>query len=50
MPEVIPNPGSPEAIAEGCTCPIETNYHGFGLLGGSVMHPDQDSVCANRLR
>ena len=42
MPEVIPKPGSPEAISDGCTCPIEINCHGFGLLGGTVIHPDTE--------
>ena len=28
------NPGSDEAIAAGCTCPVMDNGHGRGLLGG----------------
>ena len=28
------NPGSDEAIAAGCTCPIMDNGHGRGYLGG----------------
>lgn len=26
-----PNPGSPEAIARGCTCPVIDNQHGHGV-------------------
>lgn len=29
----IPNPGSPEAIAKGCTCPVLDNSHGRGYMG-----------------
>jgi hypothetical protein len=29
----LPNPGSDEAIAAGCTCPILDNAHGAGYLG-----------------
>lgn len=29
-----PTPGSYEAIAEGCKCPVLDNAHGFGYLGG----------------
>ena len=25
-----PNPGSKEAIEQGCTCPVMDNYHGEG--------------------
>jgi hypothetical protein len=28
--EPVPNPGSPEAVAEGCTCPVSDNAHGRG--------------------
>lgn len=28
-----PNPGSPEAIALGCTCPVIDNGHGRGYYG-----------------
>jgi len=28
---IPPNPGSPEAVAEGCTCPVLDNRHGKGL-------------------
>lgn len=27
------NPGSPEAIAAGCTCPVLDNHHGAGIPG-----------------
>jgi len=29
-----PNPGSREAIEQGCTCPVLDNYHGKGWMGG----------------
>ena len=29
----VPHPGSPEAVAKGCTCPILDNAHGGGYLG-----------------
>lgn len=39
--EQVPNPGSDEAIAKGCssseledTCPVLDNAHGKGYLGG----------------
>lgn len=28
------NPGSDEAIAAGCTCPVIDNGHGRGYMGG----------------
>ena len=31
---VIPNPGSDEAIALGCTCPVLDNNHGKGFPYG----------------
>lgn len=30
---MIPAPGSPEAVAKGCTCPIADNHHGRGPQG-----------------
>jgi|WetSurMetagenome_2_1015567.scaffolds.fasta_scaffold00223_29 hypothetical protein len=30
----IPNPGSGEAVAKGCTCPVLDNAHGKGTLWG----------------
>ena len=30
----IPNPGSKEAIEQGCTCPILDNSHGKGYMEG----------------
>lgn len=27
-----PTPGSPEAVAQGCTCPAIDNHHGEGFL------------------
>lgn len=29
-----PNPGSPEAAEQGCTCPVLDNGHGSGAWGG----------------
>ena len=29
----IPNPGSDEAIDQGCTCPVLDNSHGKGYMG-----------------
>lgn len=29
----VPAPGSPEAVAQGCTCPVMDNGHGRGLFG-----------------
>lgn len=26
-------PGSPQAVREGCTCPVLDNHHGSGFLG-----------------
>lgn len=28
-----PKPGSPEAVAAGCTCPVIDNGHGRGYMG-----------------
>jgi hypothetical protein len=30
QPRHVPNPGSDEAIAAGCTCPVMDNGHGAG--------------------
>lgn len=30
------NPGSPEAVSLGCTCPVLDNHHGAGWRGGVV--------------
>ena len=27
----VPNPGSPEALARGCACPVLDNAHGRGI-------------------
>jgi hypothetical protein len=29
----MPTPGSPEAVAKGCSCPIMDNGHGRGYMG-----------------
>jgi len=39
----IPNPGSVEAIDEGCTCPSLDNWHGrgyHGIEGQFATRPD----------
>lgn len=33
MNKKVPNPGSDEAIAQGCTCPVLDNEHGRGYMG-----------------
>jgi hypothetical protein len=38
--ETVPNPGSDEALAAGCTCPVIDNGHGRGLGGGTLRHPE----------
>lgn len=34
MTKDIPNPGSDEAIGQGCTCPVLDNSHGKGAYKG----------------
>lgn len=31
--DAIPNPGSPEAGEQGCTCPVMDNWHGADEIG-----------------
>jgi hypothetical protein len=31
----VPKPGSDEALAKGCTCPVLDNAHGRGYMGRS---------------
>lgn len=40
----MPTPGSPEAVALGCTCPVSDNANGKGQRFGSatVFWTDQD--------
>jgi len=33
----IPNPGSKEAIAKGCACPVLDNNNGEGMNTGSTV-------------
>jgi hypothetical protein len=35
-----PNPGSQEALALGCTCPVSDNHCGAGAYGGPVTNDD----------
>jgi len=37
LPWYEPRPGSPEAKAAGCMCPVDDNGHGRGLHGGDGM-------------
>lgn len=30
----IPNPGSPEAVQQGCLCPVMDNHNGAGFYMG----------------
>ena len=32
------NPGSPEAVALGCTCPVMDNHNGVGYCGVGHVH------------
>ena len=38
-----PPPGSNEAVAQGCTCPVMDNHHGVGIVrsDGAVYWVDQ---------
>ena len=36
----LPNPGSPEAVKEGCTCPVEKNRNGDGFM----LHSDGQAI------
>ena len=39
MTDKTPNPGSDEAVAAGCTCPVMDNYRGAGFpYGGETCH------------
>jgi hypothetical protein len=36
MENKVPNPGSPEAVEQGCLCPVMDNHNGVGRpLGGA---------------
>ena len=35
-----PNPGSEEALSQGCLCPVLDNGHGKGAWGGAVLDDD----------
>lgn len=37
---MTPPPGSDEAIAQGCRCPVLDNSHGKGMYGGNLLHPE----------
>lgn len=39
MTDDVPTPGSAEAVAQGCRCPVIDNARGKGLGGGEVRHP-----------
>lgn len=36
-PPETPKPGSPEAVAAGCSCPVMDNSHGRGWMGNPNM-------------
>lgn len=49
MDDDVPNPGSDEAVEQGCTCPVLDNNHGRGNRFGSFtirmdcpLHGDAD--------
>lgn len=33
-----PNPGSKEAVAQGCTCPVMDNHNGAGVAGDGAKN------------
>jgi len=37
-----PTPGSDEAVAQGCTCPVADNAYGLGLFG--IYHGGPDDA------
>jgi hypothetical protein len=37
-----PNPGSPEAVERGCTCPVPDNNHGEGVETPGLFGPVRD--------
>jgi len=37
--QIVPNPGSEEARAQGCLCPVIDNGRGEGMMGGEAKHP-----------
>ncbi len=39
MTSETPNPGSKEAIAMGCKCPVFDNHHGVGVPNGQGNPP-----------
>ena len=38
MMSLTPTPGSPEAIKQGCTCPVMDNGHGKGVKYKGDVH------------
>lgn len=34
MTDDKPNPGSPEAVEQGCKCPVMDNHNGKGIMLG----------------
>jgi len=37
MRNMIPKPGSKEAVAKGCTCPVSDNNNGKGMDNGKTV-------------
>lgn len=36
MTKETPNPGSPEAVKQGCLCPVMDNHNGRGFFMGEI--------------
>ena len=41
--EKVPNPGSDEAVTQGCSCAVLDNAHGHGAWG-TFFHPDDEKL------
>ena len=47
--EEIYNPGSPEAVARGCVCPVDENNNGDGIIGtDGQFYISSDCVMHNK--
>ena len=40
MTDKLPNPGSNEALEQGCLCPVLDNCHGEGVSGSFWINAD----------
>ena len=43
-----PNPGSDEAVKQGCTCPVLDNAHGKGIGNGEFWIKDDCPLHASK--